>query len=142
MQNETTVAKQNGRFVLAHNTITHTSLEYHGAPGICATYVFDTVIEHNEVSHLSYSGISLWAKGGAGKTATRGTTPSASIMYTATCAGRLLMHDGGSVYTLGPQGSLSRPRVPFTTTTFMTSADSTAASTLTEAAGSSTLGKT
>jgi hypothetical protein len=50
---EQDVSKQNGRFVLAHNNISQTSLEYRGSPGITAGYVFDTVIEHNEISHLS-----------------------------------------------------------------------------------------
>jgi hypothetical protein len=51
--------KQNRGFVLAHNTVSRTSLEYRGSPGITAAYVRDTVIENNEISNLSYSGVSI-----------------------------------------------------------------------------------
>lgn len=56
---ETVESRQNHGFLLAHNTIARTSLEYRGSPGITAGYVRDTVIEHNEISHLSYSGVSI-----------------------------------------------------------------------------------
>jgi hypothetical protein len=56
---ETVETMQNRGFVLAHNTISRTSLEYRGSPGITAGYVRDTIIEHNEISHLSYSGVSI-----------------------------------------------------------------------------------
>ena len=46
-------AQQNGGFVLARNTIERTSLEYRGSPAITAGYVRDTVIESNEIAHLS-----------------------------------------------------------------------------------------
>eukprot|EP01048_Picozoa_sp_COSAG05_P033349 COSAG05_NODE_13320_length_434_cov_1.065672_1_plen_144_part_11 len=57
-------ATQNARFLLAHNTISHTSLEYRGSPGITAAYIRDSIVEHNVISHLSYSGVSLgWGWG-------------------------------------------------------------------------------
>ena len=57
-------ARQNARFLLAHNTISHTSLEYRGSPGITAAYIRDSIVEHNVISHLSYSGVSLgWGWG-------------------------------------------------------------------------------
>jgi hypothetical protein len=56
--------KQNAGFILADNRIANTSLEYRGSPGITAAYVRDSVIERNEISHLSYSGVSLgWGWG-------------------------------------------------------------------------------
>lgn len=101
---ETDETKQNRGFVLAHNNVSRTSLEYRGSPGITAGYVRDTVIEHNEISHLSYSGVSIVSEafnahemcvcltsqlrrdgGGGGKIAMLATTPCASTTFIITC---------------------------------------------------------
>ena len=93
-------SKQNRGFILAHNTVSRTSLEYRGSPGITAAYVRDTVIEKNDSgvsivrttqsrcvsSYLCYTDIaschvSAFRRGGDGdvRTGTRATTPSGAI---------------------------------------------------------------
>jgi hypothetical protein len=53
------------RLYIGNNYINNCSNEDWGCVGICAGYVRDILIEHNELSELSYSGISLgwgWTK--------------------------------------------------------------------------------
>ena len=103
---ETDRSKQNGGFLVAHNTITRTSVEYRGSPGIAAGYVLDTTIEHNEVSHLSYSGISLGWGWGQEDSYARNNTIRYNLVHHHMCGP---LFDGGSVYTLGPQGTAEQP---------------------------------
>ncbi|HTR42855.1 MAG TPA: right-handed parallel beta-helix repeat-containing protein [Pseudomonadales bacterium] len=51
--------------IIANNLVTHCAQEDWGCEGIAAGYVRDTKIEHNEVSELPYTGISVgwgWTK--------------------------------------------------------------------------------
>jgi hypothetical protein len=62
--NEPNAELHNGNYMVGGNTISSTSLEYRGSPAVTAGYVMNTVIEHNLIANLSYSGVSLgWGWG-------------------------------------------------------------------------------
>ncbi|MEG1585588.1 MAG: right-handed parallel beta-helix repeat-containing protein [Bacteroidales bacterium] len=84
---------------ISNNYITDVTNEDWGTLGICAGYVKDILIEHNEISEVSYSGISLgW-----------GWTQSVNCMRNNHVHGNLIhhyakhMYDVAGIYTLGSQ---------------------------------------
>ncbi|MBN1672626.1 MAG: hypothetical protein JXR37_16410, partial [Kiritimatiellae bacterium] len=79
------------------NCYVHDScVEYHGGVGIIALYVADTVIAHNEVAWLPYSGMSLgWGWGRASYM--QGNHITANHVHHI----MRRMCDGGCIYTLG-----------------------------------------
>jgi hypothetical protein len=57
-------ADQLDRLQVTNNLIDHAAVEYLDSVGIFASYVSNTSIQHNELAHLPYSGISLrWGWG-------------------------------------------------------------------------------
>lgn len=84
---------------IANNLITNVTNEDWGTLGICAGYVRDINIEHNEINDVSYSGINLgW-----------GWTRTVNCMRNNRVHGNLIhhyarhMYDVAGVYTLGAQ---------------------------------------
>lgn len=84
---------------IANNLITNVTNEDWGCVGICAGYVSDINIEHNEINEVSYSGISLgW-----------GWTQTVNCMRNNRVHGNLIhkygkhMYDVAGIYTLGAQ---------------------------------------
>ncbi len=84
---------------IANNLITNVTNEDWGTLGICAGYVRDINIEHNEINDVSYSGINLgW-----------GWTRTVNCMRNNRVHGNLIhhyarhMYDVAGVYTLGSQ---------------------------------------
>lgn len=87
------------RLTISNNYIIDVTNEDWGTLGICAGYVTDINIEHNEISEVSYSGISLgW-----------GWTQTVNCMRNNRVHGNLIhhyakhMYDVAGIYTLGSQ---------------------------------------
>lgn len=87
------------RLTISNNYITDVTNEDWGTLGICAGYVSDINIEHNEINEVSYSGISLgW-----------GWTQTVNCMRNNRVHGNLIynyakhMYDVAGIYTLGSQ---------------------------------------
>ncbi len=84
--------------VISNNYIDNVADEYHGGVGIFAGYVADTVVSHNEVADLPYTGISLgwgWAD-----------NPVTNMVDNQIIGNNVhdvvqLLWDGGGIYTLG-----------------------------------------
>jgi len=85
--------------VVCDNRLTHFGRIYNGA-GILASFVADTVIEHNEIADGPYIGIQLGnqslRRSDAGM---RGNVIRANLIRRV----MRLHDDGGAIYTLGPQ---------------------------------------
>ena len=84
---------------ICNSLITNVSNEDWGCVGICAGYVADITIEHNEINEVSYTGISLgW-----------GWTQSVNCMRNNVVHANLIhhyakhMYDTAGIYTLGSQ---------------------------------------
>jgi len=103
------------------NTIHNVAVEYLGGVGVFAGYTEGTVIAHNEIAQLPYSGISVgwgWGEEDAGGGAPSYYQPSKYDTPTPAKRNRiefnhihhvmLSMHDGGGIYTLGnmPKSSI------------------------------------
>jgi hypothetical protein len=84
-------------------TVTHAAVEYRGHPALLVGFSRGTTLEHNELSMLPYSAISLgwgWSSypytyGGLNK-----------INFNHIHDHMRVLGDGGSIYTLGAQGNL------------------------------------
>ncbi len=98
------------------NHIHHVAIEYKGGVGVFAGYTEGTVIEHNEISHLPYSGISIgwgWGEQDAGGGAAHYEQPFRYDTPTPAKNNRIAfnhihhvmaeLQDGGGIYTLGNQ---------------------------------------
>ncbi|MEV7571300.1 right-handed parallel beta-helix repeat-containing protein [Streptomyces tanashiensis] len=93
------------RNTVSHNTIRRTGVEYTDSVGIWAGYEAETVIDHNTLDDLPYSGISVgwgWNQPEARNSALRDNritdnriTDVMRVAYD--------QHDGGAVYTQGAQ---------------------------------------
>ncbi|TDD69827.1 right-handed parallel beta-helix repeat-containing protein [Jiangella aurantiaca] len=82
-----------------NNYIDGAGAEYKGAVGILAGYVADTTVAHNEVTNVSYTGISVgW--GWTSDTYVEGNRIEANNVHDVLQKSPL-MHDGGGIYTLG-----------------------------------------
>jgi hypothetical protein len=92
-------SKHTANNTASHNTILNVSQEYHGTASLIVGYTQRTLITHNELGHVSYSGISLsWGWGAA---SFAGNNHIANNHIHHIMCGELL--DGGAIYTLGPQ---------------------------------------
>jgi hypothetical protein len=100
---ETDTARQTHGNVLHNSTISRVAVEYHGSAGVLVGWATSTVISHNEIANLSYSGISLgWGWGQASYQANNSVHHN--NIHHVMC-GDLI--DGGPIYTLGPQPNSS-----------------------------------
>ncbi len=89
----------NRYFVVQDNSISHTGVEYAGAPALMAGYVAGTVLAHNDIHDASYSGVSLgW---GWGREISYARSNQVAYNHIYRVMTRLV--DGGCIYTLGPQ---------------------------------------
>lgn len=95
--------------IIANNLIHDIGLEFFGAPAIFLGFTSDTVVSHNELSYLPYSGISVgwgWGHGEQGEYP-RLYSPSSArhnrIQYNYIHHFMQVMQDGGGIYTLGNQ---------------------------------------
>lgn len=83
------------------NLVTNATTEIQGAVGIGAGYPRDIVIEHNEVSYLGYTGISV----GFGWTKTANAMTNNRINWNHIHHVSQILADGGNIYTLSNQGT-------------------------------------
>ena len=92
-------AEENRGLTITNNYINGAGAEYSGGAGIVAGFVADTVVAHNEVTNVSYSGISVgW--GWSANTYIEGNRIEANnIHHVMTSSPRIT--DGGAIYTLG-----------------------------------------
>jgi hypothetical protein len=89
------------RSLIANNRIEDVGVEYWGAPAITAYYVDHVQILHNQISHVSYTGISLgwgWSSWTDSTTA-HDNRVAFNLITDLTQRAR----DGGGIYTLGQQ---------------------------------------
>ena len=87
--------------LIANNLITDVGVEYWGAPAITAYYVNYLQINHNEITNISYSGISL----GWGWSYTLDSVTSHDNLVANNLITDLVLRgrDAGGIYTLGQQ---------------------------------------
>ena len=96
-------ASQDRRNWVISNYVHDIAVEYHGGVGILAGYVAETMLAHNEVANVPYTGISLgWGWG------TDSYAESNEVAYNHIHDHMLLLVDGGGVYALSAQGSPER----------------------------------
>lgn len=100
LNNANSVGKDNvSDNIVGNNLITHVAEEYKGCVGILVGYTTHTIITHNEIRHLPYSGISVgWGysfKIVAGK--------NNDISYNLIDSIMMELRDGGGIYTLSSQ---------------------------------------
>ncbi len=99
---------------VANNRIHHIGVEYEDSVGIFAGYTRGTVVAHNELDHLPYSGVSLgwgWGEQDAGAGAYslpfryQKPTPAGGHRIECNHIHQVMLrrHDGGAIYTLGNQ---------------------------------------
>jgi hypothetical protein len=104
------------RRILKNNSITNNNIsdaaaEFFDSVGIFGAYNENILIEHNDISNLPYSGISLgwgWGKPDIGGSQGYNTpTPANSnkIQFNLISDTMRMLRDGGAVYTLGAQSS-------------------------------------
>ncbi|HEY5958542.1 MAG TPA: right-handed parallel beta-helix repeat-containing protein, partial [Polyangiaceae bacterium] len=89
------------RDTIKDNFVDNVTTEFFGGVGIVAGYPANLDIEHNEVSHTSYTGISV----GWGWTATANAMTSNKINYNNIHHVNQIMTDGGAIYTLSNQAT-------------------------------------
>ncbi len=87
------------RNVIANNLVTAVGQDYLGSVGIFVGYAASTRIEHNEVSLMPYSGISV----GWGWTTEDTALKDNLIRYNHIHGVMSILEDGGGVYTLSKQ---------------------------------------
>lgn len=84
---------------ITNNAITGIGLDYYQSAGIVTTYAASTVIEHNEISNTSYSGISV----GWGWADVPNAAQNNSIRFNRIHDVLQTMADGAAIYTLSRQ---------------------------------------
>jgi hypothetical protein len=89
------------RETIKNNYVDHVTTEFQGAVGIGAGYPAYLDIEHNEVSHTNYTGISV----GYGWTSSPNPMTNNLINYNNVHHVNEIMTDGGAIYTLSNQGT-------------------------------------
>ncbi|MFI2410646.1 right-handed parallel beta-helix repeat-containing protein [Streptomyces sp. NPDC018947] len=93
------------RNTVAYNTISRTGVEYTDSVGIWAGYEAELAVEHNTLSHLPYSGISVgwgWNQPEAQVSVLRDNRVTANRI-TDVMEVAYGQHDGGAIYTQGAQ---------------------------------------
>lgn len=89
------------RETIKNNFVDRVTTEFQGGVGIGAGYPAYIDIQHNEISHTSYSGISV----GYGWTASATAMTNNKINYNNLHHVNEVMTDGGAIYTLSNQGT-------------------------------------
>ncbi len=89
------------RDTIRNNLVTHGTTEIQGGVGIIAGYPRYIVIEHNEVSYMNYTGISV----GFGWTKQQTAMTNNKINRNEIHHVAQLLSDGGAIYTLSNQGT-------------------------------------
>ena len=86
---------------IANNLISDVGVEYWGAPAITAYYVNNIQIDHNEISNIPYTGVSV----GWGWSSVPDSTTSHDNLVANNLITDLMQRarDGGGIYTLGQQ---------------------------------------
>lgn len=84
---------------IANNYIHHVGLDYLGSVGLTVGYSQNTLIEHNEICHAPYSGISV----GWGWTHDRNVSKNNRIAYNDIHHISEILGDAGGIYTLSKQ---------------------------------------
>ena len=84
---------------IINNYITNCSVEYRGGPGIFTGYVRNTRIEHNTISNICYTGISV----GWGWSATLTVCANNTVLHNRIYGVMTYLYDGGGIYTLSTQ---------------------------------------
>ncbi|MDQ1914239.1 discoidin domain-containing protein [Paenibacillus sp. GD4] len=87
------------RTTIRNNYVSKVGQDYYGAVGIFGGYVEEMAVEHNELTDLPYSGISL----GWGFTTNTTALKNNSIRYNRISHVMKLLDDGGGIYTLSYQ---------------------------------------
>jgi hypothetical protein len=102
-----TASELTRRNTVRDNHFSALPVEYHGGVGIFVGYAQDTLITHNQIDHVAYSGISLGWGGWLDKVRkpaqpnySRGNTVSDNLIFEH----MLLLSDGAGVYTNGITG--------------------------------------
>lgn len=101
-------AAQTKSMNVSNNHLYDLGLEFHGAVGIWVGYAANSVVSHNQIDHVPYSGISIGWGGWLDK---RGKPPVASFSRNNTVSDNLIydfmqtLSDGGGIYTQGITGS-------------------------------------
>jgi len=86
--------------VVSHNSVTRVGRDYTGGVGIVGSFVYDTVVEHNEVWDAPYSGISMgWGWSHTPFPRLRGN----EVCYNEVHHVMQLHDDGAGIYMLGSQ---------------------------------------
>jgi hypothetical protein len=90
---------------VSDSVIRHVAAEYHGNCGVQAGYSKGTSIIHNEISDLTYSGVSIGWGWTDPPTYASDNTVSYNIIrnYKLQLAPVVALGDGGGIYALGPQ---------------------------------------
>lgn len=91
------------RDTIKNNLVTHVTTEIQGAVGIGAGYPRHILIEHNELSYMNYSGISV----GFGWTKKENAMTNNKINWNNIHHVAQLLTDCGAIYTLSNQGQNS-----------------------------------
>ena len=84
---------------LTHSLIEDCGMQFYGAIGIWCGLASNTVIDHNEIRNLPYSGISVGWMWDTIPTPCRENTINANHIHHI----MKILHDGGGIYTLGLQ---------------------------------------
>ncbi|MET9148248.1 right-handed parallel beta-helix repeat-containing protein [Streptomyces sp. NPDC004042] len=93
------------RNTVSYNTVSHTGVEYTDSVGIWAGYEAGTVIDHNTLDHLPYSGISVgwgWNQPEARQSVLRDNRITDNRI-TDVMLVEDAQHDGAAIYTQGAQ---------------------------------------
>jgi hypothetical protein len=94
---------QDCRNWVLNNYVHDIAVEYRGGVGIMAGYVAETMLAHNEIARVPYTGLSLgWGWG------TDSYAHSNEVSYNHIHSHTLLLSDGGGIYTLSPQGNANK----------------------------------
>ncbi len=110
-------ALMNDGDTVSDDTISHVGQDYTDAVGVWAGYTRDLTIDHNDIGHTSYSGMSLgWGWGWASPCSMQAAEGLSSCAHGTNYAGgnRItdnyvhdvmnVLYDGGPIYTNGGQG--------------------------------------
>ena len=100
--NPTSPNQIDGDTKITNNYLSHAPVEYLGGVGFFLGYTKNTLISHNEVSYLPYSGISLgwgWGSKDTLPSINRGNIVSNNYVHHV----MMSLWDGGCIYSIGAQ---------------------------------------
>ncbi|MGQ9503722.1 MAG: right-handed parallel beta-helix repeat-containing protein [Thermogutta sp.] len=87
------------RITVCDNRITYCGTQFYEAVGIWVGIAAQNLIEHNEIAHLPYTGISVGWSWNDSPTGCRDNVVARNHIHHC----MLILHDGGGIYTLGRQ---------------------------------------